>query len=31
MHWSVRIARIKGIQIRLHITFLFIVALFAEE
>jgi len=31
MHWSVRIARIKGIDIRLHITFLFIVALFAVQ
>ena len=31
MHWSVRIARIKGIEIRLHITFLFIVVLFAVQ
>ena len=27
--WSLRIARIAGIEIRVHITFLFLVALFA--
>jgi len=31
MSWSVRIARIKGINIRLHITFLFIVVLFGIQ
>ena len=31
MHWSVKIARVRGIDIRLHVTFLFIVVLFASQ